>query len=110
MRPMMKLPLVLCGLRLGWLLGHTFMRLTHVGRRSGKRPDTVLAVLHYHRRSSEVTAISAWTASEWYRNIHATPALEVETGNERFTPEQRDLCRGDRRPARRISPYAPDAG
>ena len=91
MLPLMKLPLVMYRLRLGWLLGHRFMRLTHVGRKSGKVRHTILAVLNYDPASREVMLVSAWSASEWYRNVHAAPALEVETGRDRYAPEQRDL-------------------
>ncbi len=35
--------------------------------------------------------VSAWSASEWYRNIQKAPALEVEIGCERYTPIQCDL-------------------
>ena len=89
--PMLKLPLVLYRLRLGWLLGHRFLRLTHVGRRSGKLRQTVLAVLSFDEQSREIKAVSAWNASEWYKNIQAAPALQVETGLTRYAPAQCDL-------------------
>ena len=40
--PMFKLPLVLYRLRLGWIFGHRFVMLTHVGRHSGKTRRTIL--------------------------------------------------------------------
>lgn len=89
--PVFKLPLVLYRLRLGWLFGHRFMLLTHVGRRSGKVRQTVLAVLHFDAHTKELKAVSAWNASEWHKNIQAAPALQVETGLTRYTPVQRDL-------------------
>jgi deazaflavin-dependent oxidoreductase (nitroreductase family) len=89
--PIFKLPLVLYRLRLGWLLGYRFMQLTHVGRRSGKLRRTVLAVLSYDSQTREIKAVSAWNASEWYKNIQVAPALQVETGFTHYTPEQRDL-------------------
>ena len=36
-------------------------------------------------------AVSPWSASNWYRNIQVTPALEVETGSVRYAPAQRSL-------------------
>ena len=89
--PIFKLPLVLYRLRLGWLLGHRFMQLTHVGRRSGKVRRTVLAVLSYDAQTKEIKAVCAWNASEWYKNIQAAPAQQVETGFTRYIPAQRDL-------------------
>ncbi len=72
------------------------MRLTHVGRRSGKVYQTVLAVLRFDEDTQEILAVSPWSASNWYRNIQATPALEVETGDGhlgsvRYAPVQRTL-------------------
>jgi deazaflavin-dependent oxidoreductase (nitroreductase family) len=67
------------------------MRLTHVGRRSGQVRRTVLAVLHFDAHTREIKAVSAWNASEWYKNIQAAPAQQVETGFTRYAPAQRDL-------------------
>ncbi len=91
MIPFMKMPLILYRLGLGRMLGKRFMLLTHKGRRSGKVYRTVLAVLRFDEKTGEVLAVSPWSASNWYRNIQATPALEVETGGVRFAPTQRDL-------------------
>ena len=111
MIPFMKMPLILYRLGLGWMLGKRFMRLTHVGRRSGKVYQSVLAVLRFDENTHEILAVSPWSASNWYRNIQATPALEVETGHR-----QRPLCPGpahpvarrDRRAVHRVPPPAPD--
>ena len=89
--PLMKMPLILYRLGLGWMLGKRFMLLTHVGRRSGKVYRTVLAVLKYDETTHEILAVSPWSASNWYRNIQATPALEVQTGSTRYAPVQRNL-------------------
>jgi deazaflavin-dependent oxidoreductase (nitroreductase family) len=91
MIPFMKMPLILYRLGLGWMLGKRFMLLTHVGRRSGKIYRSVLAVLHFDEKTREILAVSPWSGSNWYRNIQATPALEVETGRTRYVPVQRNL-------------------
>ena len=96
MIPFMKLPLILYRLGLGWMLGKRFMHLTHVGRRSGKVYHTVLAVLRFDEQSLEMFAVSPWSESNWYQNIQAAPALEVETGDirrgrVRYAPVQRNL-------------------
>ena len=91
LRPIFKLPLVLYRLRLGFLFGHRFMVLTHTGRKSGRVRQTILAALSYNTQTREIKAVSAWDASEWYKNIKAAPALEVETGVTRYAPSQRDL-------------------
>ncbi len=32
-----------------------------------------------------------WSSSNWYRNLQAAPALEVETAGVRYAPTQRSL-------------------
>lgn len=91
MLPIFKLPVILYRLRLGWLFGHRFLLLSHVGRKSGKARQTILAVLSYDAGSREIKAVSAWNASEWYKNIQAAPAIAVETGWTRYAPVQRGL-------------------
>jgi deazaflavin-dependent oxidoreductase (nitroreductase family) len=91
MVPLFKLPILLYQLHLGWLLGNIFMQITHVGRRSGKVRRTVLAVLQFDASTKEIFAVSAWKGSDWYHNIQASPALQVESGFVRYTPSQRTL-------------------
>ena len=91
MVPLFKLPVFLYRLNLGWLLGKRFMQLTHVGRRSGKVRRTILAVLRFDEESKEIYAVSAWKGSDWYFNIQASPALQVESGFVRYAPQQRTL-------------------
>jgi deazaflavin-dependent oxidoreductase (nitroreductase family) len=91
MIPIFKLPVFLYRLRLGWILGNRFMQITHVGRHSGKVRRTVLAVLRFDQKTKEIYAVSAWNGSDWYYNIQALPALQVETGFARYVPVQRNL-------------------
>ena len=86
-----KLPLFLYRLRLGWVFGKRFMVVTHVGRRSGKVYRSVLAVLAFDPITREIKAVSPWRTSNWFNNIQATPALEVETAGVRYAPRQRFL-------------------
>jgi deazaflavin-dependent oxidoreductase (nitroreductase family) len=86
-----KLPLIFYRLGLGWMMGRRFMVLTHVGRRSGKAYQTVLAVVSFDPITQEIKAVSPWSSSNWFRNIQATPALEVQTAGVRYTPSQRFL-------------------
>src|SRR5918911_827984 len=45
-RLILRCPVVVYRLGFGWLLGHQFLLLTHVGRRTGRVRETVLKVLH----------------------------------------------------------------
>ena len=89
--PLFKLPLFLYRLHLGWLLGKRFMQITHIGRRSGKVYRTILAVLRFDEKTREIYAVSAWKGSDWFYNIQASPAMQVETGFVRYVPDQRTL-------------------
>lgn len=91
MIPILKLPLLLYRTGLGWLLGYRFMLLTHIGRSSGKVRRTVLAVLHFDSETKEIMAISAWSASDWYKNILTAPAVQVEAGFTHYVPFHRSL-------------------
>lgn len=93
--------LVLAAMRLprplyhhGWgrLLGHTFLLMTHQGRMTGKRRETVAMALSYEADTNEVVVFSAWGPNtEWMRNLRAHPALEIQIGRETYAPEQHFL-------------------
>jgi deazaflavin-dependent oxidoreductase (nitroreductase family) len=87
-----RLPIYLYRLDLGRLLGHRFLLLVHRGRKSGLLRETVLEVLLHDPGTKESVVLSAWgKKADWYRNVKATPALEVRTGGECYVPEQRFL-------------------
>lgn len=78
--------------QLGWLLGHRFLMVNHRGRTTGTMRETVLEVLNYDPASEESIVASAYGANaQWYRNIHAYPAIRVRTGRLDYTPQQRFL-------------------
>ena len=76
---------------LGWLMGHRFLLVTHRGRKTGKVRQTGVMVLRYDHRSREAFVVAGSAKADWYRNIHASPALEVSLGRQRYRPEQRFL-------------------
>ena len=76
----------------GWLLGQTFLVFAHVGRTTGRRYETAAMVLIYERGTGEAAICAAWgPTSDWVRNLHITPAVEVRLGRQSFAPEQRFL-------------------
>lgn len=80
--------------RRGWgrLLGHTFLLITHEGRRTGLRHETVVMALTYDPETREAVVCSAWGPhTEWMRNLRARPALRIQIGDESYVPEQRFL-------------------
>lgn len=88
----LRMPVHLYRYDLGWLLGNRFLLLTHRGRKSGILRRTVLEVIFYDPVPRESVVVSGWRErSDWYRNVQAEPALEVQPGRERYVPLQRFL-------------------
>lgn len=95
----LKLPLVLYRLHLGWLLGQRFLRLTHVGRKSGKRYQTLVEVVDYDPITDSYIVTSGWgEKSDWFRNIQKTPEVMISVGRrqldakaERLSTDQAQL-------------------
>ncbi len=91
-----KLPVYLYRLRLGWLLGHQALLLTHRGRKSGRVYRTVLGVVRYDPLTRGCIVVSGYGPdADWYQNLQAHPALEIEIGRERYVPRQRFLPDGE---------------
>lgn len=67
--------------------------MTHTGRRSGRRYDTVLEVVHHDRNTGEYVVVSGFgREADWYRNIHATGPVAVTVGRRSFPARARDLA------------------
>jgi deazaflavin-dependent oxidoreductase (nitroreductase family) len=89
---LMRTPRPLYHLGWGRLLGHTFLLITHQGRKSGKRRETVAMALTYDSDTGEAVVFSAWGPNtEWIRNLRAHPALQIQIGPETYAPEQHFL-------------------
>ena len=88
----MRLPQPLYHHGWGRLLGHTFLLITHQGRKTGKRRETVAMALTYDPERRGAVVCSAWGPNtEWMRNLRAHTALQIKIGRETFVPEQRFL-------------------
>ena len=80
-----RLPIWLYRLRLGWLLGHRALLLTHTGRISGKRRHAVLEVIKYDDINNlHYVASGFGKKSNWYRNIKKTPLVTIQSGGNQF--------------------------
>jgi deazaflavin-dependent oxidoreductase (nitroreductase family) len=67
--------------------------LVHRGRESGLLRETVVETLLHDLATRESVVLPArGEKADWYRNVGATPALEVRTGGQRYVPEQRFLA------------------
>jgi deazaflavin-dependent oxidoreductase (nitroreductase family) len=88
----MRLPRPLYHRGFGWLLGHTFLLITHEGRKTGKRRETVAMALTYNADTQRTVVCSVWgPTTEWTRNLRARPALQIQIGRETYIPAQHFL-------------------
>ncbi|MCB0013570.1 MAG: nitroreductase family deazaflavin-dependent oxidoreductase [Anaerolineales bacterium] len=76
-----RLPVYLYRLGLGGFLGKRFLRLHHVGRKSGLPRENVLEVAGYDKESDTYYVVSGYgKQSQWYRNLLAQPAAQIQVG------------------------------
>ncbi|NMC85109.1 MAG: nitroreductase family deazaflavin-dependent oxidoreductase [Anaerolineaceae bacterium] len=80
-----RLPIQLYRIGLGGLLGHRFLLLTHVGRKSGKERKNVLEVVRYDpEKEAFIVAVGFGKSSDWYQNIIANPHVQVQCANRHW--------------------------
>lgn len=104
LRYFLRAPVFLYRWRLGRLLRNRFLLLTHIGRHSGLRRQTVLEVMEYRKDGPEVVVMSGFGAkSDWLRNIEANPVEEVIVGSHHFIASHRFL--GEEEAMRVVSDY-----
>ena len=85
-------PLYLYRWRVGWLFGKRLMLLTHTGRHSGRRRQTVLEVVEYRNQGPEVAVVNGFGRdSDWVRNIEAGPGEAVTVAGRHFVASHRFL-------------------
>jgi deazaflavin-dependent oxidoreductase (nitroreductase family) len=62
-------------------LGSRFLRLIHIGRKSGLERQTVLEVVHHLQETNTYYIASGFgKKSDWYRNLNKTPLVKVQVG------------------------------
>ncbi|MFC6019841.1 nitroreductase family deazaflavin-dependent oxidoreductase [Plantactinospora solaniradicis] len=93
-RMLLRAPIWLYRVRLGWLAGHRLLYLVHRGRRTGKRREVIVETVHYDPAAPEAIVVAAWGRSpDWYQNLLAAPAIEVRVGSHRWPrPDHRFLA------------------
>lgn len=85
MRWLMRAPVGLFRLRLGWLMSERFLMLTHIGRKSGLPRHTVLeAIFHDPDRDLYLVASGWGEQADWVKNITANPHALLSVGKRRL--------------------------
>ena len=92
LRYLLRAPVCLYHWKLGRLLGYRFLLLTHTGRYTGRRHETVLEVVQYRKVLREAVVMSGFGRnSDWLLNIQAKPDFEVIIGAHRYKAQYRLL-------------------
>ncbi len=87
-----RAPVYLYRWHLGWLFGKRCLLLTHTGRCTGLRHQTVLEVVDYREPGPEVVVVNGFGPdSDWVRNIQSKPGEEVTVGSQHFIASHRFL-------------------
>lgn len=103
-RSILRAPIHLYRWRLGFLFGERLLMVTHRGRVTGAIHRTVVEVVEHDPEMSEYIVCSGTgPAADWYLNLVASPATEIQVRNRRWTPDQRLL--DDDEAARRFAGY-----
>ena len=95
-RILYRAPIWIYKLNLGWLMGKRFIKITHIGRKSGKPRHVVLEVVKYEPSNRTYYIAAAWgEQSDWVKNIRANPQIKVQVASqkmnvlaEQLTPEE----------------------
>jgi len=91
-----RAPVYLYRWHLGSLLGHRFLLLSHTGRRTGLRRQTVLEVIQFLPGVPEAVVMSGFgLKSEWLRNIEANEDEDISIGSNHFQAAHRFLAQDE---------------
>lgn len=85
-RALVRAPIWLYRLRIGFVLGQRMLLLEHRGRRSGLARHTVLEVIDRPRPGSYVVAAGFGHRAQWCRNVLADPRVRISVGFRRAVP------------------------
>ena len=100
----LRLPIYLSRAHLGFLMGERILLVSHRGRISGQVHQTPVEVVTHDRSAREYIVCSGTgPRADWYLNIAATPAVNVQVGNQQWLPTQRMLSQSEA--ARRFAEY-----
>jgi deazaflavin-dependent oxidoreductase (nitroreductase family) len=85
-RTLVRAPIWLYRLRLGFLMGHRLLLLEHIGRKTGARRYAVLEVVERPAPDEYVIVSGFGERAQWYRNVLANPHVRVSVGFQRDVP------------------------
>lgn len=84
-RFVVRMPIFLYRIGLGFVFGKRFLILTHTGRNSGLKRFVVLEVVHHDLVNDRYFIASGWgEKSNWYQNVANNPNVEFQIKNQKF--------------------------
>ncbi len=83
---LMRAPIWIYRMRLGFLFGSRMLMLEHVGRRTGIRRRVVLEVLAHPEPGTCVVASGFGDRAQWFRNVRAHPQVRVSVAGHLSMP------------------------
>jgi deazaflavin-dependent oxidoreductase (nitroreductase family) len=82
-RVLYGMPLGLYRVGLGWLLGHRFVLIHHLGRKSGRWRQVVVEAAERDQTTGAITVMAGFgTGTDWYRNLLAHPDARIQLGKQ----------------------------
>ena len=84
-RFVVRMPIFLYRIGLGFLLGDRFLMLTHIGRKSGLSRRVVLEVVQHDIVNDRYYIASGWgEKSNWFQNILNNPNVKFQVKNSKY--------------------------
>ncbi len=81
-----RFPIWIYRLNLGWMLGNRALLLTHIGRKSEKRRQAVLEIIHHIPEERRYFVVSGFgPRSQWFQNIQLEPRVTIQVGSKRMS-------------------------
>ena len=73
-------------------MGHRFVLIEHIGRKSGLLRRVVVEVVRYDASADAVIVSSGWgEKSQWFQNLRAHPDVTITLANRRMDVHARRL-------------------
>lgn len=67
------------------LIGAQWMLVTHIGRKTGKRYESMVDVMDYDKATDTYYIEAAYgTRADWYKNIQSSAVFEARVGRRKF--------------------------
>lgn len=85
-RTVLRAPIFLYHVGLGWLFGRRMVLLTHVGRITGEPRQVMLEVVERESEPGHFLIASGYgSKSQWFRNVLARPAVRYQVGRRTYS-------------------------